>query len=1037
MRVRSLYRAEASAWSPASNEVETGSYTVRGICGRTARVRDRILTLLKYRHSYKGGCGAVTETELAKLTSLDLRRNPSTESAFTMRLRQDDFEGLWNLVELDLADTGLRSLPAGVFDGLTDLETLRLNNNRLGSLPAGVFSGLRSLEKLLLYKNPSLRSLPYDELEVLPDLTELRVDRVGRRKLQVAGGETDAVLEVPAGGTATYQVRLMAGLDSRVTTTNPLTIEASSDTAGVTASPAIRFTKENWFRRQTVTVRAAASASGTARLEHEASGTTTDTQGTAQSNYDFEQSLPGVTVQVRELESAAGDMRDHALRVTGGAVTDAARVDGRDDLWRFTVTPSGAGDIEIELPVGRACAEAGAICTADGTELSTGLLTIVLGDVQDASRSALTAAFEDVPAGHDGESAFRFRVAFSEDIGISYRALREDAFVVTGGRVTRGTRVDDRRDLFEITVQPDGAGAVTIKLPGGRDCATSGAICAKGENRRPLTNSPSATVAGPAAEAERNTAATGAPAIRGTPQVGEELTASTSGISDADGLDNASFAYQWIRTDTDVQGATGSTYTATADDEGKKLKVRVSFIDDAGNEESLTSAATDAVAAAAEPLTASFSGMPSEHAGQGTFRFRVEFSDEIRISYKTLRDTSFTLTNGDITGARRVDGRRDLWEMTVAPAPEPLTIRLPETRDCAASGAVCTGDGRPLSHSLTATVAVAAAISVADAQVEEDDGAVLAFGVTLDRAAGGTVTVDYATANGTATAGEDYTATSGTLRFPAGETSKTIEVAVLDDSHDEGEETLTLRLSNPVGGRLTDGEATGTIENRDPLPKAFMARFGRTVAVQVVEQVEERIQAPRRTGFEGRVAGRELRRGMEREVALGFLNRLGGLGGANRYGAGPDTPMAGSPAGGAMLGRPGPSGGGRLDMGLGSMGFGGDSLLTGSSFALNRETGSGGILSFWSRGVQSQFYGREGDLSLDGRGRTTMFGADYATGPLLVGLSLAHSRGRGGYSGADAGVVTSSVTGLYPWLGYKVTDRITLWGVTGYGKGAL
>ena len=66
-----------------------------------------------------------------------------------------------------------------------------------------------------------------------------------------------------------------------------------------------------------------------------------------------------------------------------------------------------------------------------------------------------------------------------------------------------------------------------------------------------------------------------------------------------------------------------------------------------------------------------------------------------------------------------------------------------------------------------------------------------------------------------------------------------------------------------------------------------------------------------------------------------------------------------------------------------------------------------------------------------------MLGADYATGPLVAGLSLSHSRGRGGYSGADVGEVTSSVTGLYPWLGYKVTDRITLWGVTGYGKGAL
>ena len=66
-----------------------------------------------------------------------------------------------------------------------------------------------------------------------------------------------------------------------------------------------------------------------------------------------------------------------------------------------------------------------------------------------------------------------------------------------------------------------------------------------------------------------------------------------------------------------------------------------------------------------------------------------------------------------------------------------------------------------------------------------------------------------------------------------------------------------------------------------------------------------------------------------------------------------------------------------------------------------------------------------------------MFGADYATGPLVAGLSLSHSRGRGGYEGVDIGEVTSSVTGLYPWLGYQATDRISLWGVTGYGKGGL
>ena len=104
---------------------------IRGICDRTPRVRDRILVRLKYQHGFKDTCAEVTEAHLAKLTLLDLRRNPSNESAFTLSLQRHDFEGLSNLVELDLADNGLASLPAGVFDGLTNLETLNLNKNRL------------------------------------------------------------------------------------------------------------------------------------------------------------------------------------------------------------------------------------------------------------------------------------------------------------------------------------------------------------------------------------------------------------------------------------------------------------------------------------------------------------------------------------------------------------------------------------------------------------------------------------------------------------------------------------------------------------------------------------------------------------------------------------------------------------------------------------------------------------------------------------------------------------------------------------------
>ena len=602
----------------------------------------------------------------------------------------------------------------------------------------------------------------------------------------------------------------------------------------------------------------------------------------------------------------------------------------------------------------------------DGAKLRSGEGEAT-GTIHNSEIQPLTATFEDVPSAHDG-SAFTFRVAFSEDIGISYRSLREDAFAVTGGSVTRGRRVDDRRDLFEMTVEPDGAGDVTIELPAGRECGVSGAICTKGENRRQLTNSPSATVARPPDEAPAG-------------------------------------------------------------------------------------------------LTASFEGLPAEHRGEGGFHFRVAFSEDIGISFRALREDAFTVTGGRVTGGKRMDGRRDLFRMTVRPdSGAAVTITLPAGRACGVSGAICT-KGEPrrqLTNSPSATVAGPVGIAVADARVEEGADAVLVFAVTLSRAASGTLTVNYATSDGTATAGTDYTAASGTLTFTAGESSKTIEVTVLDDSHDEGEETLTLRLSDPSGGVLTDSEATGTIENTDPMPRAFMARFGRTAAVHVVEQVQERIEAPREVGFEAQFAGRQLRPGMVREMAVEFLSQFAPSVGANRAGAGVHHPMAVSPvAGTGSLGTPGLAGGAPMGTAdellgganpMGSMpgtggglnrsrdfgrGFGGGSLQTGSAFVMNRETRRGGILSFWSRGARSQFYGREGEISLDGRVRTAMAGADYQTGPLVAGLSLSHSRGRGGYEGVDIGEVTSSVTGLYPWLGYQATDRISLWGVSGYGKGAL
>ena len=118
-------------------------------------------------------------------------------------------------------------------------------------------------------------------------------------------------------------------------------------------------------------------------------------------------------------------------------------------------------------------------------------------------------------------------------------------------------------------------------------------------------------------------------------------------------------------------------------------------------------------------------------------------------------------------------------------------------------------------------------LSVTDATVSEGNSGThdLAFTVALSAAATGPVTVAYATANGTATAGSDYGALSGTLTFAAGETSKVVHVQVMGDSTVEADETLTLSLSSASGATIAHGTATGTILNDDaaPLPMLSIA----------------------------------------------------------------------------------------------------------------------------------------------------------------------------------------------------------------------
>ena len=155
-------------------------------------------------------------------------------------------------------------------------------------------------------------------------------------------------------------------------------------------------------------------------------------------------------------------------------------------------------------------------------------------------------------------------------------------------------------------------------------------------------------------ESTENTPANGQPTITGTAQVGEPLTADTSGIADADGLTNGTYSYQWLGDDTDIAGATSSTYTLVAGDEGQTIKVRVIVTDDAGNETTLTSAATEAVAA---PVSRS-NRLP---AAPGTPIVSPEDTGELTASWKMAPDGGGPPITGYLVQWKEADDG-DGWE---------------------------------------------------------------------------------------------------------------------------------------------------------------------------------------------------------------------------------------------------------------------------------------------------------------------------------------------------------------------------------------
>ena len=183
-----------------------------------------------------------------------------------------------------------------------------------------------------------------------------------------------------------------------------------------------------------------------------------------------------------------------------------------------------------------------------------------------------------------------------------------------------------------------------------------------------------------------NQAATGQPTITGTPQVGETLTADTSGIYDANGLTGVQYSYQWIRNDgnadAEIPGATGQTYALTRDDGGKAIKVQVSFTDGDGYSESVTSAATDPVS---RPPNQAATGLPTitgtEQVGETLTADTSGISDangltNVQYTYQWIRNDGNADT--EITGATG-----STYALTAADEGNTIKVQVSFTDDAA------------------------------------------------------------------------------------------------------------------------------------------------------------------------------------------------------------------------------------------------------------------------------------------------------------------------------------------------------------------
>ena len=659
-------------------------------------------------------------------------------------------------------------------------------------------------------------------------------------------------LTVTKGTSRTYTAKL------NTQPTESVTVTPSSSNTKVTFSPAsLTFTTTNWNTAQTVTVTAAQDAAdaASATISHAVAGgdygsvpaesvavTVKDVGGGGAVG----PSVPGAPAS---LTATAGDEEvalvwsapadDDGTPVTGYEYRFAAGTTVPGDTpwqsaglnleWTVTGLTNGqqyAFEVRARNRVGEGEAR-GALATPVGAPGALASLTATAGDEE-------VALVWSAPADDDGTPVTGYEYRFAAGIAVPGDTPWQSAGLNLEWTVTGLT--NGQQYAFEVRARNrvgEGEARGALATPVGAPGALASLTATEGDEEVALVWSAPADDGGTPVTGYEYRFAAGSAVGEETPwqQAGGDLTATVSGLEN-----ETRYAFE-VRARNRVgpgetSGTTAlplrlraelfSTAVLAAEGEALVLGVRRS-----GRLAFPAHAYIGVTDSALPGVTATDEGRDD-----GLGRHRLEFAAgaaeatvTVTVAFDGERRQDRVLTATLDSAELEVDGVRRPYEL-VTP-----TLVVPVTE----------GD---------------AGLSVADARVQ-GKSSVLAFTVSLDRTRDVAVRVDYATEDGSARAGEGYTPVSGTLTIEAGGRKGTVEVPVLPALHVTGERTLTLRLSNAVSAVIDDGVASGVIVRESELPKAWLARFGRTASDHAAQAIARRLEAGQRE-TQVTVAGRRV-----------------------------------------------------------------------------------------------------------------------------------------------------------------------------------